>query len=80
MTWYFDPSGQTFDLYDHEGALILSDVPFDGTWSTPPGYPQEVLDEMNTLARNYYATNGWDGYLLSALADVWFEQIEEGTP
>lgn len=80
MTWYFDPSGATFDLYDHEGAQVATAVPFDGTWPNPPGYPQAVLDEMNGLARSYYAANGWDDYLLAAMADVWFGQIEEGTP
>lgn len=80
MTWHFDPSGDTFDLYDHTGAEVSSDIPLSGGWPDPPGYPQEVLDEMNSLARDYYATNGWDSYLLAAMADVWFNQIEEGTP
>jgi len=61
-------------------AAIMAGVPFTGEWSDPPGYPPEVLDKMDSLARDYYAQNGWDDYLLSALADVWFEQIEEGTP
>lgn len=80
MTWYFDPTKETFDLYDHEGTLVASGVEFSGSWSDPPGYQQAVLDQMSTMARDYYATNGWDGYLLAAMADVWFGQIEEGTP
>lgn len=79
MTIHFHPHGETFDLYDNSGEEIASDVPFSGTWS-PPDPPQEVLDELKDLAENYYAANGMDGYLLSNLADVWFNQIEEGTP
>lgn len=79
MTVYFDASGTSFDLYDHTGTQVATDVPFSGTWR-PPDPPQEVLDELYTLAKDYYSQNGWDGYLLEAMADVWFNQIEEGTP
>lgn len=81
MTIYFDATGgETFDLYGPDGGEIASDVPFSGSWEHPPGYPEEVLDELYSLARDYYVANGWDEYLLRAMADVWFHQIEEGTP
>lgn len=80
MTIWFDASYETFDLYDHTGVEIASDVPYSPPWSDSPGYPEEVLDKLYDVATDYYAANGWDDYLLQLLADVWFDQIEEGTP
>lgn len=76
MTWYFDPTGTTMDVYDHEGALVAQDRSFSGRWSDPPGYPDEVLEVM----RESFQTGGPSAYNQALLRDAATENIEEGTP
>jgi hypothetical protein len=81
MTWYFDPSGTTFDLYDHTGTKVRKNVEFGGTWSGD--FPRNaVFDEMYDVTQQSYADAGGvvDEYVLLVLAEALFEQIEEGTP
>lgn len=74
MTCYFDPNGETVDVYDHEGTLVGESVEFSGSWSG--AYPREVLDVLYS-ARDGDAPNAYNQELLFCLAA---EQIEEGTP
>jgi hypothetical protein len=76
MTWYFDPSGTTVDIYDHTGALVAEDREFSGSWSDPPGYPQVVLEVM----RESMDGNQPSAYNQTLLADAATGNIEEGTP
>lgn len=83
MTWYFDPTSDTFDLYDHTGAQVASDVEFSGVWSDPPGFPKQVVyDEMDAIAVQAYQDAGGtvDLYVLQTLRHAIFDLIEEGTP
>ena len=44
MTWNFDATGETVDLYDPDGNLVSESVEFSGAWSE---YPQaELRDEV----------------------------------
>lgn len=44
MTWYFDPEGETVDLYDPDGEVVAEGVEFSGSWSE---YPRgELRDEV----------------------------------
>lgn len=76
MTWYFDPDGMTMDVYDHEGTLVAADRPFSGAWSTPPGYPPEVLEVM----REAFQTGGPTSYNQALLRDAATDNIQVGTP
>lgn len=77
MTWYFDPYGTQLDVYDHTGTLIVSGVPYSGTWSDD--FPDEIFDIMYQEALDAYQTND-NRRLLRILADAAFERIEQGTP
>lgn len=74
MTCYFDPSGTTMDVYDHEGTIVGESVEFGGSWTGE--YPQMVLDVLYE-ARDGNTPNAYNQELLFCLAA---EQIEEGTP
>lgn len=76
MTWLFDPSGTTMDVYDHEGTLVASDRSFSGRWTDPPGFPDEVLDVM----QESFQTGGPTAYNQQLLRDAALNNIEEGTP
>lgn len=76
MTWFFDPSGNTIDVYDHEGTIVVEDRAFSGSWDDPPGYPQEVL----TVMREAMEGDQPSAYNQSLLADAATDNIEEGTP
>lgn len=81
MTWYFDPSGRTIDVYDHTGSLVREDVEFGGSWEGD--FPRNVLlDIMYQEAKASYNDAGGavTQYVLLTLAEATFEQIEEGTP
>lgn len=80
MTWHFDPSGETFDLYDHTGNLVASDVPFSGSWSD---YPPEVTAKMREIWEgevnlgNSPVMSEYAGRLLMHMVEG---DIEGGTP
>jgi len=76
MTWHFDPSGKTIDVYDHTGTQVASDRPFSGVWSDIPG---EVLAVMNEQAVAAFES-GDTLYTLQTLRHAAFELVEEGTP
>lgn len=77
MTWYFQPNGDTMDVYDHNGLMVKNNYEFGGTWED--AFPDEVLDIMNEQARQAI-NNGDTDYALLTLADAAFEQIEHGVP
>lgn len=74
MTCFFDPSGTTMDVFDHQGDLVAEDVEFGGSWSGD--YPNKVLDVLYD-ARDGDSLNSYNQELLFSLAG---EQIEQGTP
>lgn len=74
MTWYFDPSGDTMDVYDHTGAKVASGREFGGGWNGD--YPSEVLDVMYENLEGDQPS----AYNQSLIAAASCEQIEEGTP
>lgn len=74
MTWYFDPSGTTMDVYDHEGDLVAEEYEFSGSWTD--GYPNEVL----TVMRETMEGDQPSAYNQSLLADAATGNIEQGTP
>jgi len=81
MTWYFDPSGTTMDVYDHTGTMIAQDrlIPEtdesgEGNWMGD--YPDEVLVVM----RESMDGDQPSAYDQSLLADAATENIEEGMP
>lgn len=74
MTCYFDPSGTTMDVYDHDGNLVAEDYDFGGSWSGE--FPNEVLDLLYE-ARDGNSPSSYNQELLFCLAG---EQIEKGTP
>jgi len=76
MTWYYVPSGQTLDVYDHTGTLVRENVSFSGTWSD---VPDPVYDCMADAAREA-AARGDLGYAAEAFADAIADDIEEGEP
>lgn len=77
MTWYFDPSGETFDLYDHNGDLVAEGVVFSGSWTDE--CPQEVYEEIDKEAVKAYRNNN-TSRMLQCLRHGAFELIEEGIP
>lgn len=76
MTWYFDPSGTTLDVYDHTGSKVASNREFSGVWSN---FPDEVLTVMQEEAEDAVANNDTTRALY-CVAYAAFEDIEEGTP
>lgn len=74
MTCYFDPSGSTMDVYDHEGTLVVENFEFGGSWSGD--FPREVLDVLYAN-REGSQPSAYNQELLFCLAA---EQIEMGTP
>jgi hypothetical protein len=76
MTWWFDPTNQTIDIYDHTGALVAEGREFSGVWSD---YPDVV-----TTVGNEEVAEAIDSadlpYALTATADLAAGNIEEGTP
>lgn len=73
MTCYFDPSGTTMDVYDHEGAPVAEDYEFGGSWSGD--YPNAVLDILYDARED-----GRSSYNAELNACMAGEQIEMGTP
>jgi hypothetical protein len=76
MTWYFDPAGETFDLYAPDGTQVASDVPFSGSWADYP-------DPLPAAALNHIRDS--IGTIETATAIDWLGQliagdIEQGTP
>lgn len=76
MTWRFDPSAETVDLYDPNGNLVAEEISFSGSWS---GYPRE---ELRTEVAAHLAS---DALLSTEQAVVWAFQwlsgdVEKGTP
>lgn len=78
MTWYFNPSNTTMDVYDHTGALVAQDREFGGAWSGD--FPDKVLEVMDETAVEEFQANGITIYALQCLRHGAFELIEEGTP
>jgi len=76
VTWYFDPSGETVDVYDHEGSLVAEGKEFYGSWSGVPDVVFTVMDEQAVEAFQ----NGDTMYVLQTLRHGAFELIEEGNP
>lgn len=76
MTWFFDPAGQTVDVYDHEGKLIADSRSFDGVWSEHPDIVATVVAEEAREAINTADLP----YATAATADLATGNIEEGTP
>jgi hypothetical protein len=76
MTWYFDPDGETVDLYDPDGALVTEDRPFSGSWSD---YPTELdpvaVDHILSLSLSTNLSTGFRFLGEWATGD-----IEQGTP
>jgi hypothetical protein len=76
VTWYFDPSGTTVDIYDHTGSLVAEGREFAGIWSDYPDVVATVVTEEVTQAID----TGNLPYALVAVGDLAAENIEEGTP
>lgn len=76
MTWYFDPTDQTIDVYDHTGSIVADGRPIDGSWSR---FPDDVLEIMDLEAVAAFERNDM-AYVLQTLRHGAFELIEEGTP
>jgi type II secretory pathway component PulF len=76
MTWLFDPSDETVDIYDHTGSLVDEGREFAGAWSDYPDVVATVVTEEVTQAID----TGNLPYALVAVADLAAENIEEGTP
>jgi hypothetical protein len=74
MTCYFDPSGTTVDVYDHEGNLVGESIEFSGSWSGD--FPREVLDVLREAMEGSKPS----AYNQALLADMAGENIEQGTP
>lgn len=74
MTWYFDPSGTTMDVYDHTGDRVATGREFGGSWSGD--FPDEVLVVMRETMKG----NQPSAYNQTLLADAATENIEQGTP
>jgi len=76
MTWFFDPSGETVDLYNPNGDLVAEDIAFSGSWATSP--PEELRTEVAAHLTG-------SAPLSTEQAVLWaFEwlsgDVEEGTP
>jgi len=76
MTWHFDPTGTTVDIYDHTGALVAVRLPFPGSWSDVPDVVYEVMADE---ARKTAAAGDLE-YAAAVFADGIADDIEEGTP
>jgi hypothetical protein len=76
MTWYFDPSGTTMDVYDHTGAIVREGYEFGGGWT---GTPDIVYEIMADEARKAVG-NGNIAYAAEVFADGIADNIEQGTP
>jgi len=76
MTWYFDPSSDSIDVYDHTGALVAEGRAFSGAWS---GTPDMVYEVMADEARKAAAAGNLE-YAAAVFADGIADDIEEGTP
>jgi hypothetical protein len=76
MTWYFDPAGETFDLYAPDGTQVASDVPFSGSWADyPDPLPDEARRAIAALDLDVETATG-----ISWTAELAAEDIEQGTP
>lgn len=89
MTWYFDPSGETFDLYDHTGSKVRSNVQMaDPSWQDfdagiDPGAPPELRQEMRDIweqEANLGNSPVMSVYAGKTLMHMMDGPIEEGTP
>lgn len=77
MTWYFDPSGTSLDVYDHDGVKVASGREFVGSWRGR--FPSEVLTIMQEQAEAAIA-NSNNEYAIKTVLEMAGENIEEGTP
>jgi len=76
MTWYFSPSSESLDVYDHTGTLVREDVGFSGAWSD---VPDPVYNCMADAAREA-AARGDLAYAAEVFADAIADDIQEGRP
>jgi hypothetical protein len=83
MTWYFDPSGTTMDVFDHTGAKVREDYEFSGAWSGqhPDAIPKIMREEAEANS-NVGSGNApiATEYAVLTLLDWLAEDIEKGTP
>lgn len=84
MTWHFDPTNQTADVYDHTDSVVATDVPVtswtidnDGNIQDPP---TSVLQVMEDEIVAEFQANGTSNRFLQILRDAVFLNIQEGTP
>jgi len=76
MTWYYTPTGETLDVYDHTGTLVRESVAFSGAWSN---VPDPVYNCMADAAREAAARGDLE-YAAEVFADAIADDIKEGTP
>jgi len=76
MTWYYNPSAETVDVYDHTGTLVRESVGFSSTWSD---VPEPVYDCMADAAREAAAGGNLE-YAAEVFGDAIADDIEEGQP
>lgn len=66
MTWYFDPSGKTYDAYDPSGTQFITGREFSGSWSnTPPDDFYSVASQHIQNAPDIDTALGWVGELIA---------------
>jgi len=76
MTWHFDPSGETVDVYDPDGNVVGEDLAFSGSWS---GHPADDL--RDDIAAHLVETGRQDTETALLWAFEWLAgDVEEGTP
>lgn len=85
MTWYFDPTDTTMDVYDHTGTLVAEAVEFGGSWTG--AYPTAIRDVMLDHAReqsNLGDANSESpaasAYTVETMLALLADDIERGTP
>lgn len=76
MTWFFDLSGETMDVYDHNGNLVQADIDIGGSWVGD--YPNGVLELMADTANEEWEND--QPYARRCVTQAIREDIEEGTP
>lgn len=74
MTWYFDPSGSSYDGYDPSGTQFVTGREFSGTWSgeAPADYYTVAAQHLQN-APDTDTGLAWAGQLIA-------DDIQEGTP
>lgn len=82
MPWHFDPGGDTFDMYDHNGEVVATGRSYNGAYrQTDDGYLASPRPPaVDEVLRENLEGNQPSAYNQELLAAAATNDIKVGTP